>query len=249
MWGRLYAASGADAGRRSERARVGRRGSRRSRCSCATNAEALIVRGDGDREALSHAAREVLEQIERRGAPFFAEIARGTKRLPSEVEEALWQLVAAGLVTADGFDALALAERRKAAARREGLARAAALVGRPLDAAAGERGAIDRRRVRAPAAGALGRRVPRRRSRARRSRRHGANCSVRCGAWKRAARFAAADSSRASSANSLHCPKRSTRCARPPQPRSGDRRSRASDPLQLGGVILPGPRRRLQPAS
>jgi len=31
---------------------------------------------------------------------------RGTKRLPSEVEEALWQLVAAGLVTADGFDAL-----------------------------------------------------------------------------------------------------------------------------------------------
>jgi ATP-dependent helicase Lhr and Lhr-like helicase len=29
-----------------------------------------------------------------------------TKRLPSEVEEALWQLVAAGLVTADGFDAL-----------------------------------------------------------------------------------------------------------------------------------------------
>ena len=31
---------------------------------------------------------------------------RGTKRLPAEVEEALWQLVAAGLVTADGFDAL-----------------------------------------------------------------------------------------------------------------------------------------------
>ncbi|MBV9027769.1 MAG: hypothetical protein JO311_04080 [Candidatus Eremiobacteraeota bacterium] len=39
-------------------------------------------------------------------APFFPEIARSTKRLPSEVEEALWQLIAAGLVTADGFDAL-----------------------------------------------------------------------------------------------------------------------------------------------
>jgi ATP-dependent Lhr-like helicase len=34
------------------------------------------------------------------------DIVRGTKRLPAEVEEALWQLVAAGLVTADGFDAL-----------------------------------------------------------------------------------------------------------------------------------------------
>jgi len=46
------------------------------------------------------------EEIGRRGAPFFADIVRGTKRLPTEVEEALWQLVAAGLVTADGFDAL-----------------------------------------------------------------------------------------------------------------------------------------------
>ena len=48
----------------------------------------------------------MLEEIERRGAPFFMDIVRGTKRLPAEVEEALWQLVAAGLVTADGFDAL-----------------------------------------------------------------------------------------------------------------------------------------------
>jgi ATP-dependent Lhr-like helicase len=66
----------------------------------------LIVRDAYQPESLSHAAREVLAEIERRGAPFFAEIVRGTKRLPSEVEEALWQLVAAGLVTADGFDAL-----------------------------------------------------------------------------------------------------------------------------------------------
>ena len=70
------------------------------------NAEELIVRRAIQENALSHVAREVLAQIERLRAPFFAEIVRATKRLPSEVEEALWQLVAAGLVTADGFDAL-----------------------------------------------------------------------------------------------------------------------------------------------
>jgi ATP-dependent Lhr-like helicase len=69
-------------------------------------AEELILRREGESAALSHAARDVLAEIQRARAPFFAEIVRGTKRLPSEVEEALWQLVAAGLVTADGFDAL-----------------------------------------------------------------------------------------------------------------------------------------------
>ncbi len=71
------------------------------------DAESLIVARDGEANAaLSHAAHDVLDEIARRGAPFFADIVRGTKRLPSEVEESLWQLVAAGLVTADGFDAL-----------------------------------------------------------------------------------------------------------------------------------------------
>ncbi|MGH7708938.1 MAG: Lhr family helicase, partial [Vulcanimicrobiaceae bacterium] len=55
---------------------------------------------------------------------FFADLVRDTRRLPAEVEEALWELVAAGLVTADGFDALrslADAKRRlgeKSRARR-----------------------------------------------------------------------------------------------------------------------------------
>ena len=70
------------------------------------NADEIIVRRLANVEALSHAAHEVFEQVERLRAPFFAEIVRAVKRLPSEVEEALWQLVAAGLVTADGFDAL-----------------------------------------------------------------------------------------------------------------------------------------------
>ncbi len=70
------------------------------------SADELVVRNGPGGGGLSYASREVLAEIERRGAPFFADIVRGTKRLASEVEEALWQLVAAGLVTADGFDAL-----------------------------------------------------------------------------------------------------------------------------------------------
>lgn len=59
-----------------------------------------------DRGALSHAGRETLAVIEMRGASFFNELARGAGRLPSEVEDALWELVAGGLVTADGFENL-----------------------------------------------------------------------------------------------------------------------------------------------
>ncbi len=58
------------------------------------------------RESLSHPAREVLAVLETRGASFFADLTRSTGRLASEVEDALWELVAAGLVTADGFENL-----------------------------------------------------------------------------------------------------------------------------------------------
>ncbi len=54
----------------------------------------------------SHAARDVLTELEQRGASFFADLVRGTGRLASEVEDGLWELVAAGLVTADGFENL-----------------------------------------------------------------------------------------------------------------------------------------------
>jgi len=56
--------------------------------------------------ALSHAARAVLTEIEQRGASFFRDLVRATGRLASEVEDGLWELVAAGLVTADGFENL-----------------------------------------------------------------------------------------------------------------------------------------------
>jgi ATP-dependent helicase Lhr and Lhr-like helicase len=59
-----------------------------------------------DESALSAPAKDILGLLRRRGASFFPEIVAGAKRLPSEVEEALWQLVAAGLVTADSFTAL-----------------------------------------------------------------------------------------------------------------------------------------------
>jgi ATP-dependent Lhr-like helicase len=59
-----------------------------------------------DEGALSVIARDILGFFRQRGASFFPEIIAGTRHLPSEVEEALWQLVAAGLVTADSFAAL-----------------------------------------------------------------------------------------------------------------------------------------------
>jgi ATP-dependent Lhr-like helicase len=55
---------------------------------------------------LSEGARQVLDFLRQRGASFFADIVRGTDKLKAEVETALWELVAAGVVTADGFDNL-----------------------------------------------------------------------------------------------------------------------------------------------
>ncbi|MBV8425111.1 MAG: DEAD/DEAH box helicase, partial [Candidatus Eremiobacteraeota bacterium] len=70
------------------------------------HAEEIIVGADGERAPLSDAARDVLAAIDRRAAPFFNDIVRETGRLPAEVEEALWELAATGLVSADRFDAL-----------------------------------------------------------------------------------------------------------------------------------------------
>ena len=55
---------------------------------------------------LSHGAQQVLDFLRQRGASFFADIVRGTGKLKAEIETALWELVAAGVVTADGFDNL-----------------------------------------------------------------------------------------------------------------------------------------------
>jgi ATP-dependent Lhr-like helicase len=55
---------------------------------------------------LSHGAQVVLNFLRQRGASFFADIVRGSGKLKAEIETALWELVAAGVVTADGFDNL-----------------------------------------------------------------------------------------------------------------------------------------------
>ena len=55
---------------------------------------------------LSPGARDVLTFLRARGASFFSDIVRGAGKLKAEIETALWELVAAGLVTADGFDNL-----------------------------------------------------------------------------------------------------------------------------------------------
>jgi ATP-dependent Lhr-like helicase len=59
-----------------------------------------------ENNGLSHGAQRVLDFLRQRGASFFADIVRGTEKLKAEIETALWELVAAGLVTADGFDNL-----------------------------------------------------------------------------------------------------------------------------------------------
>jgi len=61
-----------------------------------------------DRAALflSSAAQAVFELLTHRGALFFPDIVRATGKLKAEIETALWELVAAGLVTADGFENL-----------------------------------------------------------------------------------------------------------------------------------------------
>ena len=78
------------------------------------------ARGDtAPGEPVHGAAREVLDALRARGAMFHAELRGATGRLPVEVEEGLWDLVARGLVTADGFQAVrSLLSAREAWKRR-----------------------------------------------------------------------------------------------------------------------------------
>jgi ATP-dependent helicase Lhr and Lhr-like helicase len=69
--------------------------------------------------ALSHTAREVAEALSRRGASFLNDLVTATGRLTCEVEDALWELATGGIVTADGFEnlrALVDPKRRRAGA-------------------------------------------------------------------------------------------------------------------------------------
>jgi ATP-dependent Lhr-like helicase len=96
---------------------------------------------------LSHAAREVLAHLRQRGASFFTDIARGTGKIKAELETALWELVTAGLITADGFDNIrALIDPKRRAGHGKGHnARPRHSAGRWSLLYAGE--ALDRTRV------------------------------------------------------------------------------------------------------
>ncbi|MDP1945919.1 MAG: DEAD/DEAH box helicase [Nitrospirota bacterium] len=73
---------------------------------------------------LSAVAQDLRRSLSERGASFFADLVRMTNHLPTEVEEGLWELVATGLVTADGFDNLrALMDPRRRRAEGRGRSR------------------------------------------------------------------------------------------------------------------------------
>ena len=59
-----------------------------------------------DLERLSASARAVLDALAHRGASFQSELVAAMGRPQREVEEALWELTATGMVTGDGFENL-----------------------------------------------------------------------------------------------------------------------------------------------
>jgi ATP-dependent Lhr-like helicase len=79
------------------------------------------ARGDATPSEPSHGpARDVLDALRSGGAMFHSELRNATGRLPVEVEEGLWDLVARGIVTADGFQAVrSLLSARQAWKRRQ----------------------------------------------------------------------------------------------------------------------------------
>jgi ATP-dependent Lhr-like helicase len=89
---------------------------------------AIFLREDADwllavppllpEDSLSRPARQVFDVLQARGACFVADLTRATGRPSTEVEDALWELVTAGRVTADGFENLrALLDPKRRATR------------------------------------------------------------------------------------------------------------------------------------
>ncbi len=70
-------------------------------------------------EPTAGSGRDVLDALQTRGALFHTELQAATGRLPTEIEEGLWDGVARGIVTADGFNAVrSLLNARTRFARR-----------------------------------------------------------------------------------------------------------------------------------
>jgi ATP-dependent Lhr-like helicase len=71
------------------------------------------------------AAAEIFDLLSAKGALFYDDIVAATRRLPGDVERGIWDLVARGLATADGFQALRslMASTKKRSFRRPQRAR------------------------------------------------------------------------------------------------------------------------------
>ncbi len=80
----------------------------------------MAARGSATPEEPAHgASADVLDALRSQGAMFSSDLPGATGRLPVEVQEGLWDLVARGIVTADGFAAVrSLFSRREVWARR-----------------------------------------------------------------------------------------------------------------------------------
>lgn len=76
----------------------------REECNWIDNSS-LFNEGQNE-EKLSAQARVIFQYLKNRGASFFTDIVRNNAQLKSDVENGLWELVAAGFVTADAFDNL-----------------------------------------------------------------------------------------------------------------------------------------------
>ena len=71
-----------------------------------------------DQAELGEAARAVHDHLAGSGASFLVDLVNALGRPPAEIEDALWELVAAGLATADGFASLrVLTDRRRGESR------------------------------------------------------------------------------------------------------------------------------------
>jgi ATP-dependent Lhr-like helicase len=72
---------------------------------------------------LSAVAKQIAEILQRRGAMFFSDLVTSSRRIASEVEDALWELLAAGVVASDAVDNLRVLQSPKLRRRRRALRR------------------------------------------------------------------------------------------------------------------------------
>src|SRR5262245_53926120 len=127
MWGRLSVvdpAADADDPAAGEPRRSGKTPSRRTPITLMLRQDLpwLLQAHRGNitpAEPTAGSGRELLDALRERGALFHSELQGITGRLPTDVEEGLWDGVARGLVSADGFNAIrSLLHARTRFARR-----------------------------------------------------------------------------------------------------------------------------------